>query len=172
MDRELPKYECIAPTYLDDILWPEGATIETDMTPNMALKPLNGAAENRMNGWLKSLPGGGQARQDDIVQAAMEMRPKIGDSEIALPEFAAAVVQRALEIRAQREGRPVERLEVNIPGDNRQAPVMPNLANRSTSDQRPRRVKGTEAPPDQRVKPQPPIMGTVQQRAGHNLPSK
>src|SRR5689334_15473753 len=123
-----PVYKLAGDCYIDDMYWPEGDTIIFHATPNQSMVPLNAAAQENMTKWLVSLPGAGNARHEDLIQAAMELRPKEGEDVMAFEEYQLAVLKRALAIRAKREGRKFEELDmpVAMPVAKQNVPPMSN----------------------------------------------
>jgi hypothetical protein len=66
---------------------------------------LNAAAEERYDRYMASLPGGEtQPTHEQIVEAAMEIRPREGDDPRLVAEFHGKVLERALLKRFAAQG--------------------------------------------------------------------
>ena len=133
---ETPVYELIQPWFSPDcVYYPAGTQVEDitgTITPNEHMVPLNAAAETRMLDYLSTLPDSGALSTEHIVQAAMEMRPREGDDPRLVAEYHGRVLQRAMEIRFEREGklaprpgeRPAPRMPLRLPTRPGTVPVM------------------------------------------------
>src|SRR6185312_13156834 len=76
----LPRYRLITPFYADDQLWPEEAEIEFDGVPNEGMQPINDAARERMEAWLRSLPPRAKPPQGSVnLDAATLARVLLGE---------------------------------------------------------------------------------------------
>ncbi len=97
-----PVYECAEPYYsADDIYYPAGAQFE-DLTgalvPNASFIPLNPAAEIRVRRYLDSLPGKQRTPAlDEMVKAAMSVRPRQGDDPKLVAQMQARMLSTAFE---------------------------------------------------------------------------
>ena len=123
-----PVYECAEPFYSpDDVYYPAGAQFE-DITgrivPNEHMIPMNPAAEQRVRAYLDSLPGKQRTPSlDNIVEAAMKLRPKIGDDPNMIANVQAAMVAEAFKTQhgmnlsdaAAAEVRPLPKKLANVP---------------------------------------------------------
>ena len=130
-----PKYMVMEPGYYspDDIYYPAGAIFE-DLTgriiPNECMEPQNASAERNMRAYLNSLPMvGATPPLDLIVEAAMQIRPKNGDEALTTAEFQGLLLQRALELKAQKQGllpRDTAAPERQLPKQMGNVPIMSN----------------------------------------------
>jgi len=109
-ESENPIYELLAPFMSpDDIYYPEGARFE-DVTgglipPNEFMEPKNAAAERCMRAWLRTLPSAQKTPAfENIIEAAMQVRPKEGDDAQSMAEYQGKILQRALELQYQKQG--------------------------------------------------------------------
>lgn len=109
-EEEQPVYEVLNPQGFnapDSYFYPEGAQFVDLMgclIPNDQFLPLNRAADERMDAYIKSLPG--QVRTppiDTIIEAAMKLRGMEGNRS----EFSLAVMHEAIEI-ATRQGAKIQ----------------------------------------------------------------
>lgn len=100
-EEEQPVYEVLNPQGFnapDSVFYPEGAQFVDLMgclIPNDQFLPLNRAAEERMDAYIRSLPG--QVRTpplDMVLQAAMQLRNMEGNSA----EYSLAVMQKSIEL--------------------------------------------------------------------------
>jgi len=129
---EEPFYECIEPFYsADDVYYPAGARfvdVTGEMVPNEQMIPLNAAAEERMSEYLASLPHAQRTPTlENLVQAAMKVRPREGDDPKLMAEFQSRMLREAIELQhgvsaehlSPASPRPVPRSRANVP-------MMPN----------------------------------------------
>lgn len=109
-EEEQPVYEVLNPQGFnapDSVFYPEGAQFVDLMgclIPNDQFLPLNRAADERMDAYIKSLPG--QVRTpplDMVLEAAMQLRDMPGDRA----DYSLAVMQKAIEI-ATRQGAKIQ----------------------------------------------------------------
>ena len=112
--EDRPVYEIVnSPGYFspDCIYYPEGVQfidLTGTITPCEAFLPLNRAAEERMDEWLRSLPS--QTRTppiDSIMEAAMTLRGIDGGDSMNRADYFTSVMHKALEL-AQQAGQRVE----------------------------------------------------------------
>lgn len=100
-DDEQPRWEvinCQGYWSPDCVYWVEGSQF-TDITgtipPCENFLPLNRAAEERMDAWLKALPGQVKTPPIEfILESAMQLR----DMNVERPEFYSAVLHRAIDL--------------------------------------------------------------------------
>ena len=103
--EEQPVYEIVNEAFYspDDVLYPVGtqfADVTGMIIPNENMHPLNEPAKRRIQHWMDSLPvAGAQPSIEHILQAAMEMRPREGESPLSMIEFQTATIKRAMEIK-------------------------------------------------------------------------
>jgi len=163
---EGPVYELLADCFFDDSLWLTGEHIATDMTPNHHMQPLNKAAGERIELWLSTLPEtGSNLRVDDLLEAAMMLRPKEGDAELSSADFHAAVLRRASQLKAKREGGsgmtvpPIVQSAAGI----KNAPAMPNanIGSARGYDFAEHRVSHQPQKPDRKVRRPKDAMGSL-----------
>lgn len=161
-----PVYELLADCFFDDSLWLAGEHIATDMTPNHHMHPLNKAAAERVEMWLSTLPqAGSNLRVDDLLEAAMMLRPKEGDAELTTADFHSAVVRLAGQIKAKREGGQGLTLPpvVQSASGIKNAPPMPNanIESRRGHDFAEHRVNHHPQKPDRKVRRPKDAMGSL-----------
>lgn len=164
-----PCYKLIAPIQADDTYWNEGEIIATDMIPNEAMQPLNRAAGEKVDAWLRSLPANGNIKPEDYMAAALQLRPKVGEEEMPHEAWIAAVRQLALEMRAKAEGKPVEELRPKIgrPAPSNAPPmsniemVQTGIPTRKKAPNKEARVKHMAQPQPTRVQPKPEQVGGI-----------
>jgi hypothetical protein len=129
-DHERPVYEIINEAFVspDDVYYPVGAQF-ADMTgriiPNENMVPLNEPARERIHAWHESLPQKDRmVSADDLLQAAVELRPREGDAEISNADWATAVLNKAMQLRfGQKNAAPRGHTMPVTPGD---VPIMSN----------------------------------------------
>lgn len=152
----LPRYKLIQAFYADDQLWPEDAEIEFDGVPNDAMQPLNAAARERMDAWLRSLPPRAKPQQGTVNIDPETLR------RVLLGEHVAA----AVAARPREEGAATvmatEPVALKQPAADPTVPLMPNVA---LPGQKMRHAAPTvigHAPEAEgRVKPAKKVMGTI-----------
>lgn len=88
-------------------LYYEGTILVHPGTPNDAMTPLNRAAALSMVRWRRSLPygGGTPIGPEEMCEAAQELANDPPARALSKRDFNKAVMDRALELRASREGR-------------------------------------------------------------------
>lgn len=83
-----------------------GEVFTTDALPCEAWQPLNKAAAKRKEEWRRSLPTtGANVSQEDINQAAYELRPREGQDPIPQHLWWPTVLRNAEEIAKKRRGQ-------------------------------------------------------------------
>jgi len=108
----------------------EGEHFISEGTPCEQWLPLNRAAAERYQAWLDSLPRlGKDLTQDEIAEAAMELRPREGDPELSHKDWWQAVLKRAYASKEKRRGSHVP-LPTHAQQVRRgaQLPVMPFMS--------------------------------------------
>ena len=165
-DSTAPKYMVLAGGYYspDDVLYPEGSIFEDltgRITPNEQMEPMNAAAERKMREYLHRLPLVGRTPTVDLImEAAMQLRPKDGDEAMTNAEFQGMVLQRALELKYQKEGvvppKDIQMTERSLPKQMGNVPVMANTrVSGSSSFKQPSQTKLRQAPVAPADKAQP-----------------
>lgn len=165
-DGEAPRYRLLKPFYGPDDRYydPEEGDeiIDWDGVPNEQMEPINDPAKMRMTAYLERLPAGKTPALADIVQAAASLRPKYGDEEIPLEEFAGEVLKQALRIDRQRRGEPVEERKIVLPEKPKQVAVTGDKAMKPRRGRPPKHLKAIpQEKPDTRPKPQ--VLGEMNQ---------
>lgn len=123
----LPRYRLIKPFYHNDRYYdPEEGDEVIDWAgpPNDGMEPVNEEAHERMRLWMAGLPGEGNLSMEYIVEAAANLRPKHGEEEKPLAEFAGEIMRLAIEKRNKAEGRVKPSYEVSMPHKPDNVPVM------------------------------------------------
>jgi hypothetical protein len=153
----LPRYRLIQPFYADDQLLPEDAEIIFDGVPNDGMQPLNAAAHERMEQWLRSLPPRAKPAQGTVNLDPDTLR------RVLLGEHVAnAVAARPREDAGHAPVIATEPASVKIPQADPTVPLMPHVA---LPGQKLRQAAPTvtavipEA--EGRVKPPKKILGTI-----------
>jgi hypothetical protein len=86
-------------------LWEAGTELQTDITPNEHMQPLNRAAAERLNRWEASLPIiAGKLDEADIQEAAALLAPREGEPVQPHPVWWAGVIKLAGELKMKRAG--------------------------------------------------------------------
>jgi hypothetical protein len=110
-EDEQPLWEVAGPNSFfspDCVLYPPGSVIQDPygtMPLNPELIPLNPAAEMRIDAYLASLPGEGALSHENIVEAALQLRPRDGEDPIAAAAYHGKLLERAMLLKFQQEGR-------------------------------------------------------------------
>lgn len=85
--------------------WEGGTELQTDLTPNDEMKPLNRAAGERVNRWRASLPiMSGRVEERDLAEAAALLAPREGEQIQPHEIWWAGVIRLAGELRMKRQG--------------------------------------------------------------------
>lgn len=166
-----PVYALLAPGFYGATYYNEGEHIIFPDTPNHHMQPLNRAAGAQMAVWLEGLPGAGQnSTPEDLIEAAMMLRPREGEPVLNHQEFNKAVIKLAAELKAKRDGRGAPALpsgQVPRPATN---PTAPPMANARTINPRAHTMGQTEetvhvprTKPRQAVKPSPAMAALPKQ---------
>lgn len=125
-----PCYVLTGDCFLEDTYWLEGEIIIAPqaLIPNEAMRPLNRAAEKATRDWQATVPLSGEGiSRDELMEAAIMLRPKEGEPELNPEQFAGAVFKLALRLRDKRQG-----MRVGLPANSirsagpKAAVVMPN----------------------------------------------
>ena len=123
-----PQYRLIKPFYgpNDHFYDPDEGdeVIEWTGVPNDSMEAINEPAIKRMRAWKETLPGGGPIPLDILMEAAMAMRPKHGEDDTPLADFAGNVMRQAIKLRNMREGRDVPVDQITLPHKEENVPVM------------------------------------------------
>jgi hypothetical protein len=115
---EAPTYEALVQCYIimaSDETGQVGPTLiepghhfSTDQTPSEAWKPLNRAANEAIENWRAKQPGNAAAQkitQEDMNEAAYQLRPREGDEMISKEQWQANVLLLASRLAEQRRGQ-------------------------------------------------------------------
>jgi hypothetical protein len=136
---EPPEYELTEYYFSQDcVLYPPGSVFRDlygTVIPSPSMIALNAAAEERYDRYMASLPGGEtQPTHEQIVEAAMEIRPREGDDPRLVAEFHGKVLERALLKRfaaqghlPREPGQPQQRVRPQRP--QRPDPNIPIMSN-------------------------------------------
>jgi hypothetical protein len=138
-ETEMPAYELLAQCYIDfqndetgqvgPTLLEVGQVIYTEAMPCDAWKPLNAAAERKIEEWHKSLPVDGKnVLLEDLTEAAAMMRPREGDKEIDHQAWSAQVMVLAQNLADKRRKMRMPKVAAFAPGRAREMPIMPGAA--------------------------------------------
>lgn len=156
----LPRYELIQPFFgPDHVLYPEGVELKYDGTPNEWMRPLNGAAHEKYEQYMRSLPDGRSEPLEKIVERAMIARPRL-DTPDAAQQIIDALKMMLKPTEVARGKKtillPVSEQEKPIMGDDPRVLAAQKRASKVT-------IVAEEKPVEPRVRPRVPIMGEILQ---------
>lgn len=164
---EEPAYRLLVACFFDETYWQDGEVLVTDLTPNHHMEPLNRAADERIAKWLGSLPGGAAGSpvsMEDMMEAAMMLRPREGEPELSTEAFQTAVVSLAIKLKEKRQGKQGSVIPGVRPANASNAPPMPNAQFNERGHQfghQEQRVTHQPSRRDSRVRSTKPAMGGV-----------
>lgn len=145
-------------------LWEAGTELQTDITPNEHMEPLNKAAGVRIQRWLTSLPVvTAKLEESDIAEAAALLAPREGEATQPHGQWWAGVIKLAGELKKKREGRVIPETATTVSPLN-QASVPPMSAGDfkdvSHRDQKATGMKAHQQLAGKRVNRPAPVMAT------------